>query len=199
MVNKAMTRQQGIMLFLCVVVLFGFFQPAVRLNFSIMNIERGANLSIATFFESGDGFINFDLSDTDFASLFEDSDVMADVGVRVIFSVVAYFMALLGTLAMLFFIFFGRFRLGVRVILIVSLVLIISAGWVASTIAPLVNQILNNTIQRSVVLRFIALFIDTSQIIGLQLQRGYWWIVLALGAILFVDVFYMAKEKGKLR
>jgi len=197
--NVKITTRQAIVLFLCVVTLVSFFQPAVRLNFSIIGIERGVNLSLATFFESGDGLIDLNLADTDFASLFDDSDVMVDVGLRVVFSVAAYFATLLGMTAVLFFTFFGRFRRAVVVLTVVSFGLMLAAGRVVLTLPPLVNQILNDTIQRSVILRFIALFIDTTDIIGLQLQRGYWLIVVPLGMLVLLEGFYTVTERGKKR
>jgi len=182
-----------------VVVLVSFFQPAVRLNFSIINIERGVNLSLATFFERGEGWINLNLADTDFALLFEESDVMARVGMRVLFSVLVYFATLLGMTAVLFFTFFGRFRWGARVIMALSFGLMLAMGRVVLSIAPLVNQALNDTIQNSIVLRIIALFIDTSEIIGLELRRGYWWIVVPLGLLLLVEGYCAVAERGRSR
>jgi len=172
-----------IFLLLFAAFLFSYFRPAVHMHFSVLMIERTSSFSFATFFErNNESPLNLDLAGTDFSTLFEDSD-LTSVGVRVGVSVFAYFAALVLVLVVFGLTAAKRFGRGRMVLVLFAMVLHLLAGWLMKTVPPLVNEILDATINN--VLGFFALFIDTADIITLTLGWGYWMTAVVMGLLFF--------------
>ena len=166
-----------------------YFQPAVHLTFSILIIERTTTFSLSTLFERNESPFNLDLTETDFSNLFTESDVMAKVGFRVVFSVFAYLAVFLLTIFV--FIFCALARLPRFHLLLISsaVLLYAAAGLVLRSVPPLANQILSDAISR--LLGFFAAFINTSQVISLSYGWGYKVTLTALIFLLITEIVWI--------
>jgi hypothetical protein len=71
-----------------------------------------------------------------------------------------------------------------------------AAGRVILTVPPLANRILTDALQGNFILRLLALLIDTSQIIKIELARGYWIIMITLGVLFLVEGVFLFMSKG---
>ncbi|MCL2500249.1 MAG: hypothetical protein FWE90_07920 [Defluviitaleaceae bacterium] len=176
-------------LLFCVFIFIAYFLPAVHLTFTILTIERGTSFSLATFFDSGEGSFNLDLSGTDFSTFINDSDVVSDISLRVGFGVGAYFTALLMVAAVFVFVLLNRLGRGRILLAALSLGLYAAAGRVILSVEALANRTLNEAVER--LLGFFARFIPISDMIGIRLGWGYWLTLTAMGALFVSQVTYV--------
>ena len=182
---------------LCALVLVGFFQPALRLQVSILMLERQVDFSLARFFmpQTGLGWYLWDARELDFFTFVSDSDVISDVGWRVGISVGAYFFALACVLAVIFL--WKKWRRGCLVLEGAALGLMAVAGPLMMSVPPLANEVLAEAVRSNVLLALMALFVDISTIIQLELGWGYWLILLGLGALFVTDGIFFLWERGR--
>jgi hypothetical protein len=190
-IKLAMSKIKIISIALCLAALAGFILPAVNIGIEFLGNSRSISLSIRTLFEnSGSRFGGSDLSQADLFNLSDSNmfeNLLADVRTVLITSVGAYFMTLILLIIILIFIFTGKFNKAIVIMSGVSVALLAYAG---STILS-VTEILLSTLESS--LGFLAMFINLSDLLKINLGIGYWLTMITLGCLLVLkiaDFFY---------
>jgi hypothetical protein len=107
---------------------------------------------------------------------------MAEVGARIIFGVGAYFLVLAVVVLLAALIILNKFRRGCVVFCALAAILFYAAGRVILTVPGLANGVLEDAILANPLLRFAAMLFDfsASEIIAMELGRGYWIILFGL-------------------
>ena len=177
--------QKFVHITLCVIALIGFFLPAIRteIELSILGVSRIENFSIARIFDGSNEPL-LDFGESQFSDILENSDIMEDMGGRIVFSVAAYFGTLLLLMLFLLLTSLGKLRLR-RIKLIIpplAFILYIMGGRTIQTVSDIIVESLTNT------LGFFALFIDLSRMFGIYFGSGYWLTLTALAVIGITEI-----------
>ena len=166
---------------ICMVALAGFFLPWVTVQFSLLNMGRTANFSLATLFESDDpvfgddGFARsgvFDIIDVDFFELIDDV-----MGV-IIRSAVLYVAAFVLLIVVAVFSLLGKFKtvsLGLHVLAMLSFLF---ASYSVSTVPDILLPRIRG------MLGFFSIFINPRDILTISFGAGFWVTVVAMGVLL---------------
>jgi len=184
-----MNVKKIILIAACMVALAGFFFPAISLNVNFFGMGTSTTFSLATFFNPPDNpFGTMDLPGLrqdglrDLIDLSGDNNPFADVGVRLVTAVAAYFGTFILLVVVLIFALAGKLKKPSIVLLGLSLALFAYAGYAISTIPALMQVAFENF------LGFFARLLDLSNIISINLGVGFWITLAAIACTLIMRV-----------
>jgi len=172
-------KMRWVILALCAVAVFGFFQPAVNVHLSFFGITRTFDFSLATIFEDSPAD-TLNLNDSDLSDLLDETDILADIVRRVALSVISYVLAFVLLVIMTVFAVLNKFAFAKTVINAVALILLIVAGRAMLTVPGMVADALSDF------LGFFARLINVYEILSMTLGWGYWVSLCACIAVILL-------------
>jgi lysylphosphatidylglycerol synthetase-like protein (DUF2156 family) len=189
---------------LCVIALIGYTQAAVDVHLSFLDMTHTSSFSLVSVFGGSESLldrldlpIQFGLDESDLSGMLAEIhilDIMEDAVRRVVLSTTLYIAALILLLAVFVLTFLDKFKLAKIVMLSITLVLYIVAGFAILSVQEITFDIISNILED--VFAFFAQFINLSEIIHIELAIGYWITVLALaGMFLLETVFFIWRRK----
>jgi succinate-acetate transporter protein len=167
--------------------LIGFVLPAINLNIDFLGNSHSMNFSVSTLFSRPESrFGGSELSQADLFNLSDNNmfqDMFAEISPKLITSVGAYFVTLILLIVITVFTFINKFTKSTNIMITLSFVLFAYAGY---TILSLMETLYNG-LESS--LGFLALFLNISDLLKINLGHGYWITLVAIGSILLIKIF----------
>ena len=159
----------------------GYYLPAVNVHLSFLGITQTYDFSLPSLFEEEGAFGRLNLNESDLSEILSESEVVQDISQRIIISVVFYFLSLVFFVASIILIIKKRVVFAIAANIDALICYSISAYAILSVpekVALALDDFLG----------IFARFINTNEVLQIELASGFWITLSAMGLMLIVQL-----------
>jgi len=177
---------------LIIVAMLGFFLSAVVIKIDMLGISEGLSVRNACSLLSGttSSQPGISTSQTKLLELIDGNDAFAEVKIKFIMSVGAYFLVALLLLINLVLVLLGKRKKITLVISAVAMALFSYAGYSVMSL----SKVLYSAMEES--LGFLAALVNISEMVKFNLGAGYWLTLSSLAVIFTINIVALAADKS---